>query len=157
MKFYPLVGQYADAMDACITYHKERKLDYRVWSIMASCFIKSAERDDDRLDMRYHLANLSMVRAIHIYTASRWSTHIDFVKTRFEKELATLKAQLQVTEEKGGNADKFAEWMADGSPDKDKAGLNEFAWEDIAWIMKDWALRQDLDLRDDDVKAVKDL
>ncbi|CAO3619244.1 unnamed protein product [Mucor hiemalis] len=157
MKFYPLVGQYADAMDACITYHKERKLDYRVWSIMASCFIKSAERDDDRLDMRYHLANLSMVRAIHIYTASRWSTHIDFVKTRFEKELATLKAQLQLTEEKGGNADKFAEWMANGSPDKDKAGLNEFAWEDIAWIMKDWALRQDLDLRDDDVKAVKDL
>jgi hypothetical protein len=159
MKFFPVVGQYSEAMDACITYHKERKLDYRVWSIMANCFIKSAERDDNKLgeqEMRYHLANLSMIRAIHIYTSSRWSTHIDFVNTRFEKELSLLKERLQYTQDKNGNADIFAEWMSKGSPNKEESGLHEFHWDDIVWIFKDWVLRQDLDL-DDDVKAVKDL
>ena len=144
-------------MEACIAYHKERKLDYRVWSSMANCFILSAERDTVRTnDMRYHLANLSMVRAIHIYTASRWSKNLDFVNARFEKELAILNDRLKLTQEKNGNADVFAEWMNKGSPNKQDAGLDEFKWDHMVWIFKDWALRQDLDL-DDDVKAVKDL
>lgn len=153
-----MVGQYADAMEACIKYHKERKLDYHVWFVMADIFLKSVQRDTTAhgQEMRYNLANLSMVRSIHIYTISRWSKHIDFVKARFEKELQVLQDRLQLTVDQGGNADQFADWMTNGSPDKEDSGLDEFGWQDIIWIFKDWALRQDLDL-DDGVKAVKDL
>jgi hypothetical protein len=146
-------------MEACITYHQERKLDYRVWSMMADIFMKSACRnpiDDSSKEMRYHLANLSMQRAIHIITTSSWRNNIDFVKARFDKDLNGLKDRLQETLNQGGDADKFAAWMLEGSPDKNQVGLNEFAWEDIVWIYKDWALRQDIEL-DSDVKAVKDL
>lgn len=142
-------------MDACITYHKERKLDYRVWSHMANIFIKSMERDTSTHinEMRRHLANLSMIRAIHIYTISRWNTNIDFVKTRFERELSLLQERLDST---GGVADKFVDWMANGHLNVQESGLDEFNWQDIVWIYKDWALRQDLDL-DDQVTAVKDM
>jgi hypothetical protein len=144
-------------MEACIKYHKERKLDYRVWFIMADIFLKSAAKSSDKtMEMRYHLANLSMVRSIHIYTISRWSKQIDFVKARFERELQVLQDRLQLTIDQGGTADQFAEWMSNGGPNKENSGLNEFDWDDITWIFKDWALRQDLDL-EDDVKAVKDL
>lgn len=155
IKFFPLVGQYTEAMDACITYHKERKLDYRVWSHMANIFLKSLERDTrtHANEMRQHLANLSLVRAIHIYTISRWNTQVDFVKQRFQAELDLLQARLDATE---GVADTFVDWMAQGHPDQEETGLDEFNWQDIVWIYKDWALRQDLDL-DDQVKAVKDL
>ncbi|KAG2198977.1 hypothetical protein INT47_013161 [Mucor saturninus] len=155
IKFFPLVGQYTEAMDACITYHKERKLDYRVWSHMANIFLGSLERDTrtHENEMRRHLAKLSLVRAIHIYTISRWNTQVDFVKQRFQAELHLLQARLEATE---GEADTFVDWIAQGHPKREEAGLDEFNWQDIIWIYKDWALRQDLDL-DDQVKAVKDL
>lgn len=148
------MGQYTEAMDACITYHKERKLDYRVWSHMANIFLKSLELDTKTHmnEMRRHLAHLSLVRAIHIYTISRWNTQVDFVKQRFQAELDLLQARLEAT---GGEADKFVDWMAQGQAETD-AGLDEFNAKDIDWIYKDWALRQDLDL-DDQVKAVKDM
>ncbi|KAI8636367.1 hypothetical protein BD408DRAFT_426232 [Parasitella parasitica] len=163
-KFYPLVGRYSEAIDNCILYHKGRKLDYRVWAIMADVFIKSAERspvDNIHDDMRYHLANLSMQRAVHIVKTSRWKNSIDFVKRRLEKELQGLEKRLQQTIDQGGNADVFVAWMSSISgayQDKTVAtvGLSEFDWKHVVWICKDWALRQDLDL-DDDIKAVKDM
>lgn len=163
-KFYPLVGRYSEAIDTCVLYHKERKLDYRIWAIMADVFIKSAQRSpvvhiND--EMRYHLANLSMQRAVHIVKTSRWKTNIDFVKRRLDRDLQGLETRLQQTIGQGGNADKFVEWMSSISgADQDEAtiaaGLNEFDWQNVVWIYKDWALRQDLDL-DDDIKAVKDM
>ncbi|GAA5796123.1 hypothetical protein EDC94DRAFT_612575 [Helicostylum pulchrum] len=157
MKFFPLVGQYTEAMNACVTYHKERKLDYRVWYHMADIFMKSAARDSGEYknEMRYHLANLSMVRAIHIFTISRWNTRIDFVKRRFETELKVLQDRLECT--RRGNADRFVDWMTQDHAGKEESGLDEFSWEDIEWIFSDWVLRQDIDLLDDDVKAVKDM
>ncbi|CEP15760.1 hypothetical protein [Parasitella parasitica] len=163
-KFYPLVGCYSEALDTCIVYHKARKLDYRIWSIMADVFIKSALRtpiDSIHDDMRYHLANLSMQRAVHIVKTSRWKKNIDFVKRRLEKDLQGLENKLQQTVDQGGNADKFVTWMSSISgANQDKvvatAGLSEFGWQNVVWIYKDWALRQDLDL-DDDIKAVKDM
>ncbi|WP_348240562.1 hypothetical protein, partial [Salmonella enterica] len=65
-----------------------------------------------RQDMRYHLANLSMIRAIHIYTISRGRNQIDFVKNRFEKELKSLEARFEITKESRGDADKFLECMS---------------------------------------------
>lgn len=124
---------------------------------MADIFMKSAARDTCQYknEMRHHLANLSMVRAIHIFTISRWNTRIDFVKRRFETELKVLQDRLESTR---GNADRFVDWMAQGHPGKEEeSGLNEFSWEDIEWIFSDWVLRQDIDLVDDDVKAVKDM
>lgn len=157
IKFFPLVGQYTEALNACIIYHKERKLDYRVWYHMADIFMKSAARDTQthKNEMRYNLANLAMVRSIHIFTISRWNTRIEFVKTRFERELKVLQDRLELTKE--GNADQFADWMTKGHPNVSETGLDEFSWEDIEWIFSDWALRQDLDLMEDDVKAVKDM
>ncbi|KAI9480955.1 MAG: hypothetical protein EXX96DRAFT_564846 [Benjaminiella poitrasii] len=158
-KFYPLVGAYREAMDACIAYHKERKLDYRVWSLMADIFMKSAAEKPSRCgeEMRYHLANLSMQRAIHIITNSRWKKNVEFVKTRFERDLEGLETRLQQTVEHGGDADKFVAWMSPHKHPDEENGLNEFAWDHIVWIYKDWVLRQDLDSIDDDFKAVKDL
>jgi len=163
-KFYPLVGRYAEAIDTCVMYHKERKLDYRIWSIMADVFIRSAQRspaNNAQDEMRYHLANLAMQRAVHIVKTSRWKTNIDFVKRRLDRDLQGLESRLQQTIDQGGNADKFVEWMSSlSAADQDKAikasGLSEFDWQHVVWIYKDWALRQDLDL-DDDIKAVKDM
>lgn len=143
-------------MDVCITYHRERKLDYRIWSIMADVFLRSAEQKPASHDMRYHLANLSMQRAIHIFTSCRWKKNIECVKARFERDLAQLQARMDKTIKHHGDADKFVEWMAAGNPDKEHSGLEEFKWEDIMWIYKDWAIRQDIDL-ESDTKAVKDL
>ncbi|KAI9362656.1 hypothetical protein BD770DRAFT_407751 [Pilaira anomala] len=157
IKFFPLVGQYTEALNTCIIYHKERKLDYRVWYHMADIFMKSVARDTQtyKNEMRYNLANLAMVRSIHIFTISRWNTRIEFVKTRFERELKVLQDRLELT--KDGNADQFADWMTKGHPNVSETGLDEFSWEDIEWIFSDWALRQDLELMEDDVKAVKDM
>ncbi|KAK4514023.1 uncharacterized protein ATC70_006031 [Mucor velutinosus] len=163
-KFYPLVGRYAEAIDTCVMYHKERKLDYRIWSIMADVFIRSAQQspaNNAEDEMRYNLANLAMQRAVHIVKTSRWKTNIDFVKRRLDRDLQGLENRLQQTIDQGGNADKFVEWMSSISAiDQDKtikaAGLSEFDWQHVVWIYKDWALRQDLDL-DDDIKAVKDM
>lgn len=118
--------------------------------------MKSAGRDkcEYKNEMRHHLTNLSMVRAVHIFTISRWNTRIDFVKRRFEAELKVLQDRLESTR---GNADRFVDWMAQGHPGKEESGLDEFSWEDIEWIFSDWVLRQDIDLLDDDVKAVKDM
>ncbi|KAI8365864.1 hypothetical protein EDC96DRAFT_509076 [Choanephora cucurbitarum] len=158
-KFYPIIGKYSEAMEAYVQYQRERKLDYRVWSGMAQVFMLSAARRPAENEMRYHLANLSMQRAIHIFTNSRWNKRIDFVQARFQRDLATLETRLKETQQHGGQADKFVEWM-NSSETKDKqqaGGLEEFHWDDIMWIYKDWVLRQDLDLADHDIKAVKDL
>lgn len=125
---------------------------------MADIFMKSACRNpigDRSKEMRYHLANLSMQRAIHIINTSSWRNNIDFVKARFDKDLDGLKNRLKESVNQGGDADEFAAWMLT-NPDKSQGGLNEFAWEDIEWIYKDWVLRQDIEL-DSEVKAVKDL
>ncbi|KAI8066958.1 uncharacterized protein B0P05DRAFT_580784 [Gilbertella persicaria] len=156
-KFYPLIGRYTEAIEAYMQYQRERKLDYGVWSGMATVFMLSAARNPTEKDMRYHLANLSMHRAIHIFTTSRWNKSIDFVKARFERDLKALQACLRETEKHGGHADQFVHWMAAGNPEKEQAGLEEFSWDDMVWIYKDWVLRQDLDLVDNDIKAVKDL
>ncbi|KAG1180083.1 hypothetical protein G6F70_002998 [Rhizopus microsporus] len=158
-KFLPLVGRYKEAMHTYIEYHKERKLDYKVWNAMANVFMLSAENDSEkRQDMRYHLANLSMIRAIHIYTNSRWRNKIDFVKNRFEKELKSLEARLEITKERQGDADKFVEWMSTDDKSIEDAGLSSFDWQDIIWIYKDWILRQDIEVEEDNtIKAVKDL
>lgn len=146
-------------MHTYIEYHKERKLDYKVWNAMANVFMLSAENDSEkRQDMRYHLANLSMIRAIHIYTNSRWRNKIDFVKNRFEKELKSLEARLEITKERQGDADKFVEWMSTDDKSIEDAGLSSFDWQDIIWIYKDWILRQDIEVEEDNtIKAVKDL
>ncbi|KAI8987818.1 hypothetical protein BDF20DRAFT_290842 [Mycotypha africana] len=159
---YTELGRYTEAMVACICYHKERKLDYRVWAIMADIFMKSASSTSTVVvqnEMRYHLANLSMQRAIHIVKNSRWKNNIDFVRRRFEKDVAGLENRLQETIQKGGNADKFAAWMATAptEDDKDAAGLADFKWDDIVWIYQDWAVRTDIILDDDTIRAVKDM
>ncbi|KAG1458356.1 hypothetical protein G6F46_006806 [Rhizopus delemar] len=157
-KFLPLVGRYREAMNSYVEYHKERKLDYKVWAEMANVFMKTAEKDNREQEMRYHLANLSMIRAIHIYTNSRWRNKIEFVKNRFEKELKLLEEKLESTKRKQGNADKFVEWMANEAKSIELAGLDGFDWEDIVWIYKDWILRQDIEIEEDHaIKAAKDL
>ncbi|KAI8349394.1 hypothetical protein BD560DRAFT_410283 [Blakeslea trispora] len=158
-KFYPLIGKYAEAMEAYVQYQRERKLDYRVWSGMAQIFMLSAaKKPTDQQEMRYHLANLSMQRAIHIFTNSRWNKRIDFVHARFQRDLSALEARLKETQTQGGQADQFVHWMGSNeAKDKSSGGLEEFRWDDIVWIYKDWILRQDIDLADQDVKAVKDL
>lgn len=145
-------------MNSYVEYHKERKLDYKVWAEMANVFMKTAEKDNREQEMRYHLANLSMIRAIHIYTNSRWRNKIEFVKNRFEKELKLLEEKLESTKRKQGNADKFVEWMANEAKSIELAGLDGFDWEDIVWIYKDWILRQDIEIEEDHaIKAAKDL
>ncbi|KAG1242190.1 hypothetical protein G6F68_016308 [Rhizopus microsporus] len=125
---------------------------------MANVFMKTAEKDNREQEMRYHLANLSMIRAIHIYTNSRWRNKIEFVKNRFEKELNLLEEKLELTKSKQGNADKFVEWMANEAKSIELAGLDGFDWEDIVWIYKDWILRQDIEIEEDHaIKAAKDL
>ncbi|KAI9271397.1 hypothetical protein BY458DRAFT_555603 [Sporodiniella umbellata] len=155
-KFLALVGEYKEAMHTFVGYHKERKLDYKVWAQMANVFLASADQDsrgDD--EMRYHLANLSLVRALHIFTNTRWRNKIEFVNTRFEKELKLLQDKLASTQ---GNADRFVEWMTDEHKSVTTAGLSEFEWEDIVWIYKDWTLRQDIETEDENaIKAAKDL
>ncbi|KAG1467798.1 hypothetical protein G6F56_004208 [Rhizopus delemar] len=156
-KFLSLVGQYKEAMHIFVVYHKERKLDYKVWVQMADIFMETAEIDENVNveEMRYHLANLSVIRALHIYTNSRWKNNVGFVKERFEKELKVLESKLVSTK---GNADKFVEWMADENKNVQTAGLSEFDWEDIVWIYKDWILRQDLEIEDEGaIKAAKEL
>lgn len=123
---------------------------------MADVFLKSAEKKSASNDMRYHLANLSMQRAIHIFICCRWKKNIECVKARFDRDLAQLQARLEETKKHDGDADKFVEWMTAGSADKDQTGLDEFSWDDIMWIYKDWVIRQDIDL-ESDTKAVKDM
>ncbi|KAI7906508.1 uncharacterized protein BX663DRAFT_548683 [Cokeromyces recurvatus] len=164
-KFYPLVEAYGEAIDACIAYNKERSSDYRVWSLMADTFMKSAatkpllKKDEE---MRYHLANLCMRRAIHIMTNFRWKRNIDCVNARFVKDLEGLQSRLQQTIDHDGDVDKFISWMNDNHQQIKKEqqrakGLDEFAWDDIVWIHKDWALRDFSDKVDEDYKPVKDL
>ncbi|KAI8993579.1 hypothetical protein BDB01DRAFT_776774 [Pilobolus umbonatus] len=158
-RFFLLLGRLRESMDSYIEYHKERKLDYRVWYDMADIFMKSAEKSTKNYthEMRYHLANLSMLRAIHIFTSNRWKLHIDVVKRRYERDLNNMQARLDKSMAMGGDADIFSKWMSSGAEGRECSGLEEFAWDDMVWIFKDWALRQDIDLDSEENKGVKDL
>ncbi|KAI8890109.1 hypothetical protein K501DRAFT_328851 [Backusella circina FSU 941] len=158
-RFYPKVRRYHDALNSQVEYHKLRKLDYRMWLLMAQLFKDTATTDDN--NMKIHLAQLSIARSLHIFKSSRWKKQYAFVKHRFENELETLEALSKEIIDKRGNANVFSKWMTTEDKDVKAAGLDMFDWDDIEWIYEDWELRKSNgggdDEEEDGRRAVKDL
>ncbi|KAI8089335.1 uncharacterized protein BX664DRAFT_332755 [Halteromyces radiatus] len=162
-RFYSKCGRSPDAVSSLVEYSKQRKRDYNAWKWMCDACVMDKSKDKK---MVIHLAHLTIQRALNIMTSFNWRLDIPVVKERYQREKQKMELKQNEIIQDGGNLDTFIEWIQSAEEkDRSLVGLDDYAWQDLLWIYKDWMIHltdtdTTLDTQEEEEeqeKAVKDL